>query len=121
MKKIFIMIILLAGSYALLAQVKTFNACTAEDVFKLLKGDSLVVKCDSVYAITSERFHNYELMRLTLQKNNSLLFGTITQMKQNYEKRIDQLNKDYSDMKSLYVKCDENSSGYLKCDTRSLK
>jgi uncharacterized protein YbcI len=114
MKKIFIMIILLAGSHALLAQVKTFNACTAEDVFKLLKGDSLVVKCDSVYAISSERFHNYELMRLTLQKNNSLLFGTITQMKQNYEKRIDQLNKDYSDMKSLYVKCDESSSGYLK-------
>lgn len=114
MKKSCIVLALLLCSICSLAQVKQFDRCNPEDVFRFFRGDTVIISCDTVYTLTSSRFLGYELMRLTLQKNNNLLFTTITQMKQNYEKQIERQNSDYVTLKALYDKCDANATGSLK-------
>lgn len=114
MKHLILVLLLTTASLNLAAQITEIDVCGPDDIFRFAKGDTAVIACDSAYALSPERYFSYELMRLTLLKNNSLLVGSITQMRQNYEKRIEELNRDYEDLKKYYGQCDERTKGYLK-------
>lgn len=121
MKKLILTIIGLTLLLSSSAQVKIITECSSEDVYISVAGDTVVVNCDTVYLMNHERFRNYELMRLTLLKNNNLLFSTISQMKTAYETRIEQQKQEYINMKLLYEECDSQSKGYITKIDNNLK
>jgi hypothetical protein len=121
MKTLLILCIVLVLTPCISAQVKMLDQCGPADVSVFVKGDTILVNCDTVYTMTNERYQGYELMRLTLLKNNNLLFSTISQMKSAYETRIEQQKTEYLTLKSLYDDLDVKSTGYIKIIDNNLK
>ena len=121
MKKIILVFLLVIQSCYLFAQVKVIDQCDSVDVYKFSRGDTVMVSCDTIYTISNGRYHEYELMRFILSKNNNLLFSTLNEMKANYEREIKQEKHYSAQLKLQFDKLDNQSQKYITTIDKNLQ
>jgi hypothetical protein len=96
-------IILLVVTFCVMAgvkaqsHVKSFNDCGSMRNSEVYKGDTVIIRCDSVILLTKQKFKTYQ--------NSNRTYAEIVRTYDNYvevlEQRSDQQNKEYKKLKQL--------------------